>query len=110
MSEQGRPGAEADALARSPSLADWVRDWRFWLGLAITLVSVWIAVRGIPLGEVLAAMQRANFLALLVASAPFYVASVYLRALRWRTAGAKPWSSYTSRTGSETSTPSCTPA
>ena len=84
MSEEGPAGAEADALARAPALSDWIRDWRFWLGLAITLVSVWIAVRGIPLGEVLAAMQRANFLALLAASAPFYVASVYLRALRWR--------------------------
>jgi uncharacterized protein (TIRG00374 family) len=61
-----------------------MRDWRFWLGLAITLVSVWIAVRGIPIGEVVAAMQRADFLKLLVASAPFYVLSVYLRALRWR--------------------------
>lgn len=87
----------AEPLANDPSgpggagapddgsgLSRWARDWRFWLGLAITLVSVWIAVRGIPVGEVVAAMQRANFWALLLFSAPFYVVSVYLRALRWR--------------------------
>ncbi len=78
------PGRDDDALESPPSLSDWVRDWRFWLGLGITLVSVWIAVRGIPLAKVFEAMQRANFFALLVASAPFYVVSVYLRALRWR--------------------------
>jgi len=67
-----------------PGFGQWLRDWRFWLGLAITIVSVWIVVRGIPIGEVVAAMQRVNFWTLLLASAPFYVLSVYLRALRWR--------------------------
>lgn len=62
----------------------WLGDWRFWLGIGITGVSVWLAVRGIPLADVLDAMQRANFWALLALSAPFYVLSVYLRALRWR--------------------------
>ncbi|MDH4016721.1 MAG: flippase-like domain-containing protein [Actinomycetota bacterium] len=83
MSEgAGQP--EGDGALEPPGLGQWMRDWRFWLGLGITLVSVWIAVRGIPIGEVIAAMQRANFIALLLLSAPFYTLSVYLRALRWR--------------------------
>lgn len=83
MSDQSSHGTAAPGIERS-GLSSWVRDWRFWLGLAITLVSVWVSVRGIPVGEVVAAMQRANFWALLFLSAPFYVLSVYLRALRWR--------------------------
>ena len=79
--ERGVAG-EGDVSGRGAG--GWLRDWRFWLGLGITAVSVWLAVRGIPLGEVLAAMRRANFWALLALSAPFYVLSVYLRALRWR--------------------------
>lgn len=80
----GDAGPSEEGALETPGLARWLRDWRFWLGLAITLVSVWIAVRGIPIGEVVAAMQRANFGLLLIASAPFYTLSVYLRALRWR--------------------------
>ena len=83
------PDAMKEVSAAAPSgmpstPGGWLQDWRFWLGMAITAVSVWLAVRGIPLGDVLAAMERANFGLLLIASAPFYVLSVYLRALRWR--------------------------
>jgi uncharacterized protein (TIRG00374 family) len=61
-----------------------VKDWRVWLGIAITVVCVYIAARGIPLGEVVEAMRKANFWALFLLSAPFYILSVYVRALRWR--------------------------
>lgn len=75
----------ASSLGASPKPARWRwTDWRVWLGLAITVVCVWWAARGIPLSEVVEAMRRADFLPLLLLSAPFYVASVYLRALRWR--------------------------
>jgi uncharacterized protein (TIRG00374 family) len=59
-------------------------DWRVWLGMAITVVCVWVAIRGIPLSEVVDAMKGAAFWPLLLLSAPFYILSVYVRALRWR--------------------------
>ena len=73
--------------SHSSSRTLWIRrifDWRFWLGLAITVVSIGWAVRGIPIRNVVDAMEGANFWALLLCSAPFYTASVYVRALRWR--------------------------
>jgi uncharacterized protein (TIRG00374 family) len=62
----------------------WFLDWKVWLGVAITAVSLWYVGRGIPLGDVLAAMKSANLPLLLVFSVPAYVASVWVRALRWR--------------------------
>jgi uncharacterized protein (TIRG00374 family) len=62
----------------------WLLDWRVWLGVIITVVCVWLAVRGIPLSEVMVEIRKANFWQLLLFSAPFYVMSVYFRALRWR--------------------------
>jgi uncharacterized protein (TIRG00374 family) len=60
------------------------RDWRVWAGLAVTVFCVWIAVRGIPMAEVARAIRDANFWPLVLCSAPFYVAAIWYRALRWR--------------------------
>jgi hypothetical protein len=79
----------SDAEERSDEPAEqgglrWIRDWRVWLSVAITVFCVWLAVRGIPLSEVMVEIRKANFWQLFLFSAPFYVMSVYFRALRWR--------------------------
>jgi len=76
----GVEAREAAPARRKPRY----RDWRIWLGVVITVACVWISVRGIPLSEVMVAMKGANFWSLLIFSAPFYVMSIYFRALRWR--------------------------
>ena len=60
------------------------RDWRIWLGVLITVVCVWLSVRGIPFSEVMKTIGRTNFGLLFLLSAPFYAVNVWLRALRWR--------------------------
>jgi len=62
----------------------WLRDWRVWLGVAISVVCLWLVMRGIPIAEVAAAMERADLPLLLALSVPAYVANVVVRALRWR--------------------------
>jgi uncharacterized protein (TIRG00374 family) len=62
----------------------WFMNWRFWIGIVIAGLSIWYVARGIPMDEVLDAIKRANFLMLFGLSAPCYLLSTYIRALRWR--------------------------
>jgi glycosyltransferase 2 family protein len=62
----------------------WHRDWRVWLGVAITAVCLWLALRGVPFGEVWSAVRGANMWLLFGVSIPAYVVNIYFRALRWR--------------------------
>ena len=75
---------EEDAALEPLRRRSRLRDWRVWFGVAITVVSIWWASRGIPMADVVASMREANFIPLLLLSAPFYVISVWVRALRWR--------------------------
>jgi hypothetical protein len=61
-----------------------LRDPRVWLGLGVTAVCVWLAMRGVSFQELAADMVRANWWILLAGSIPAHVLSLYLRALRWR--------------------------
>lgn len=76
--------AEAELAERARVPSTWWRDWRVLLGIAITVVAFWYAVRGIPIADVVAAMKHADLVVLLGLSIPAYLGSVYLRALRWR--------------------------
>ena len=60
------------------------RRWQVGLGAAVTVGTIWYAARGIPFDSVLEAIRGANFWTLLFLSAPFYVWSNFVRALRWR--------------------------
>ena len=60
------------------------RRWQVALGVAVTIGTIWYAARGIPFDSVLKAIRGANFWTLLFLSAPFYVWSNFVRALRWR--------------------------
>lgn len=81
------PGHETESEtepASSRFSTPWYVNWRFWLGMAIAGVSIWYVARGIPIDEVFQAMGRANLLLLFVVSAPCYLVSTWVRALRWR--------------------------
>jgi uncharacterized membrane protein YbhN (UPF0104 family) len=52
--------------------------------MGVTLLCVWLATRGIPLAEVTEAIRKSHFWSLFALSAPFYLLSIYFRALRWR--------------------------
>lgn len=62
----------------------WFRDWRVWLGLAITAISLWLAAKDVPLEELPAAFKRADVWQLVLLSVPAHVLGIYVRALRWR--------------------------
>ncbi len=61
-----------------------MRDYRVWLGLAITVLFGWFAIRDVDLGLVVAVIRQANWLLLVGLSVPSYLAVVQLRAVRWR--------------------------
>jgi len=61
--------------------------WRHpvvWVGVAVTALSVWYTLRGVPLDEVALHVRRANWWVLLAGAVPANVFGLYLRALRWR--------------------------
>lgn len=59
-----------------------MRRWQFWIGLGISAVLVWVAVRGLRLSEVLQALREANFLWIIPGVAVYFIA-VWARAWRW---------------------------
>jgi uncharacterized protein (TIRG00374 family) len=76
--EPGEESGEATGRRR------WYLDWRVWGTVAITGACLWLAMRDVPLDEVMEAMRRADLVLLLGLSVPSYVAAVWVRALRWR--------------------------
>ncbi|MEN8182736.1 MAG: lysylphosphatidylglycerol synthase transmembrane domain-containing protein [Myxococcota bacterium] len=61
-----------------------LRDPKLWIGLVITGVTVWLAVRGVSFEDLARDLREANVLVLVAYSVPGYVGALYLRALRWR--------------------------
>ena len=61
-----------------------LRDPKLWVGLLITGVTVWLAVRGVSFADLARDLRRADLLVLAAYSVPAYLAGLYLRALRWR--------------------------
>ncbi|MGH2523861.1 MAG: lysylphosphatidylglycerol synthase transmembrane domain-containing protein [Anaerolineales bacterium] len=59
-----------------------MRRWQFWAGVLISLVFLWLALRGLKLDDVGAALQTANYGWLLPGVAVYFVA-VWARAWRW---------------------------
>ena len=57
---------------------------RIVLGLAVALVAVWFALRGVDFAELRAVFARARWGVLIGVSVPAYLVAVWLRALRWR--------------------------
>jgi uncharacterized protein (TIRG00374 family) len=55
-----------------------------WLGVALTLVFVWLALRDVDTKEVARAIAGAHWGVLLGVSIPTYILTIWVRALRWR--------------------------
>lgn len=59
-----------------------MKRWQFWLGLAVSGLFLWLALRGLHLSEVWHALRGANYWWLLPGVAVYFVA-VWARAWRW---------------------------
>lgn len=57
-------------------------NWKFWLGIAISAVFLYLALRGQPLSETWEAIKRARYIWLVPAVAAFFV-RVFFAAWRW---------------------------
>lgn len=68
------------ARRRLPGLA----DPRILVGLGISAVTLWFTLRGVSFADLARDIARANLAVLLIPSVAAYLATVYLRALRWR--------------------------
>lgn len=60
-----------------------MKNWRLWLGLAISVAFIALALRGQDLGEVRRALAAADY-RYLPGALLLYFAGVWVRALRWR--------------------------
>ena len=59
-----------------------MKRWHFWLGLIISLVFLYLALKGLALGEVWSAVQQAKLIWLLPAVTVYFI-GVWVRAWRW---------------------------
>jgi len=59
-----------------------LKRWQLWAGIAVSAVFLWLALRGLKLGEVWGEVQGANYW-WLVPSVTTYFAAVWARTWRW---------------------------
>lgn len=59
-----------------------MKKWQFWLGALISILFIWLALRGLRLEEFWSAIQGANYIWLLPGIAVYFV-GVWVRAWRW---------------------------
>lgn len=59
-----------------------MKKWQFWVGVLISILFIWLAVRGLKLNEFLEAVKQANYWWLLPGIAVYFV-GVWVRAWRW---------------------------
>lgn len=59
-----------------------MKRWQFWLGLIVSALFLWLALRGLQLGDVWTALRAARYWWLLPGIAVYFVA-VWARAWRW---------------------------
>jgi len=59
-----------------------MKRWQFWLGVAISALFIWLALRGLQLGQFWEEVQAANYWWLIPGVAVYFVA-VWARAWRW---------------------------
>lgn len=59
-----------------------MKNWKFWLGVAISALFLWLALRGLGLAEVGGSLAEANLWWLLPGIAVYFI-GVWVRAWRW---------------------------
>ncbi len=59
-----------------------MKRWQFWLGLVISALFLWLALRGLRLGDIWSAVRGADYIWLLPGVASYFL-GVWARAWRW---------------------------
>jgi uncharacterized protein (TIRG00374 family) len=59
-----------------------MKKWQFWLGVLISILFIWLALRGLRLEEFWGAVKQANYIWLLPGIGVYFV-GVWVRAWRW---------------------------
>jgi uncharacterized protein (TIRG00374 family) len=59
-----------------------MKHWKFWLGMTISVIFLWLALRGLRLGDVWGALEGANYWWLLPGIGVYFL-GVWARAWRW---------------------------
>jgi uncharacterized protein (TIRG00374 family) len=59
-----------------------MKKWQFWVGVLISIVFIWLALRGMRLQEFWDAVKQANYIWLIPGIAVYFV-GVWVRAWRW---------------------------
>ncbi len=65
-------------LVQSPSM----KKWQFWLGVLISIVFIWLSLRGLKLNEFWGTVQKANYFWLIPGIGVYFI-GVWIRAWRW---------------------------
>ena len=60
----------------------YMKKWQFWLGVLISLLFIWLALRGLRLNEFWGAVKQANYIWLIPGIAVYFI-GVWVRAWRW---------------------------
>ena len=63
-------------------MSGFLRRWQFWLGIAISALFLWLALRGLRLADVWQAIQGAQYLWLIPGLAAYWI-GVWVRSWRW---------------------------
>jgi len=59
-----------------------MKKWQFWLGVLISILFIWLALRGLKLNEFWGAVQEANYRWLIPGIGVYFI-GVWVRAWRW---------------------------
>ncbi|HUM24990.1 MAG TPA: lysylphosphatidylglycerol synthase transmembrane domain-containing protein, partial [Anaerolineales bacterium] len=59
-----------------------IKNWQFWLGVLISVIFIWLSLRGLKLNEFWGTVQKANYLWLIPGIGVYFV-GVWVRAWRW---------------------------
>ena len=59
-----------------------MRSWKFWIGILISIIFIWLALRGLELEEVWHTFQTANYWWLIPGIVVYFI-GVWVRAWRW---------------------------
>jgi uncharacterized protein (TIRG00374 family) len=59
-----------------------IKNWQFWLGVLISVLFIWLSLRGLHLGDFWQTVQKANYFWLIPGIGVYFV-GVWVRAWRW---------------------------
>ncbi len=59
-----------------------IKNWQLWLGILISIVFIWLSLRGLKLDEFLGTVQKANYFWLIPGIGVYFI-GVWVRAWRW---------------------------